>query len=313
MPDFPANAVTPVPEIERIVLLGHTGFIGGHLACFFRERFPAVELAGYSAPEMDLTHAEDADSLAGFLDLRTAVVMLAGVKRQFGDNLDTFSQNVQMAANLCRLLERRPVRRLVFFSSAAVYGEEVQNPGISEETPVHPTSLYGAAKYASECLFQKIVGGHGQSSLLILRPPLIYGPGDTGSGYGPSGFVTAAVNGEPITLWGDGTEKREFLFIDDVVEIVGRLALGRWSGVLNVASGKSCTYVDILNGISKTLGSRPSIASRPRTKDKVDHGFSNATLARLFPGFRFTAIEEGIRRLAAAHQFPVTSHAGGGG
>jgi UDP-glucose 4-epimerase len=288
------------PQIGRILILGESGFIGGHVGEAFRKRSSSIEVTGRSAPALDFTREEDVEEMADLFDPRTAIVVLAGIKRQLGDNLDTFSQNMQMAVNLCRLLEKRPVNRVVFFSSAAVYGEEIHNLNITEETPVHPTSFYGAAKYTAECLFQKVVQARGESSLLILRPPLIYGPGDTGDGYGPSGFVRAALNGATINLWGDGEELREFIFIEDAAQIICCLTLSEHSGVLNLVSGKSYAYQDLLDSISTELGRTAPTSSRPRSKKRVDHGFSNAGLRNLLPDFRFTPPEEGIRRLIAA-------------
>jgi len=295
-----SSAFRPGPEIKRLILLGQSGFIGTHLARHFRTHLPEIELIGRSAPQVDLTRENDVMQLADLLDLQTAVVMLAGVKRQLGDNLETFLQNLKMAVNLGRVLQDNPVRRFVFFSSAAVYGEEIHNTSITEATPVRPTSFYGAAKFAAECLFERVISGSSSSSLLILRPPVIYGPGDTGHGYGPSGFVTAASKDETITLWGDGTEQREFIFVEDAAEIVCCLMLGNCAGVVNLASGRSYTYLDVLSMVSNALGKEVRTATRPRSKPKVDHGFCNANLTKLLPDFTFTALDKGIQRLVTA-------------
>lgn len=285
---------------ERILILGHSGFIGSHLEKRYQRDFPGIEVIGRSAPKLDLTQEQDIEELADLLNPHTAVVVLAGVKRQLGDNLDTFSKNVQMAVNLCRILERHPVKRVLFFSSAAVYGEEIHNTNITEQTPVHPTSFYGAAKYTAECLFEKAMRSHEQSSLLILRPPLIYGPHDMGGSYGPSGFARAASKGETITIWGDGTEEREFIFVEDVAEIVSSLTFETFSGVLNLVSGRSYNYLDILDVLSNLLEKKIQTISRPRSKKKVDHRFSAALLAKQLPSFSFTALKDGIRRTMAA-------------
>src|SRR2546421_8155294 len=121
-------------RIERVLILGHSGFIGGHLVRWFREHSPGVKILGEALPNIDLIRGEDADKLAPLFDAGTAVIMCAAIKRQLGDNLDTFSRNVTMAVNLCRLLEKRPVARLVFFSSAAVYGEEIEGVAITTAT-----------------------------------------------------------------------------------------------------------------------------------------------------------------------------------
>jgi UDP-glucose 4-epimerase len=80
------------------------------------------------------------------------LVLAAAVKKQFGDTLEAHRQNMAIIENVCRLLEAYPVRRVIFMSSAAVYGEETENTDISELTPVNPTSFYGINKYTGERL-----------------------------------------------------------------------------------------------------------------------------------------------------------------
>jgi UDP-glucose 4-epimerase len=145
-----------------------------------------------------------------------------------------------------------------------------------------------------------MVGQQLGSSLLMVRPALVYGPHEPGYYYGPSGFLTKARARSPITLWGDGLELREFLYVDDVVEIVRRLTLGTATGVLNVVSGSSRTYLDALTAVAAILGGAPEVMSRPRTKDKVDHRFDNAALLAACPGASFTPLDEALRRIAAA-------------
>ena len=281
-------------HIRRVVILGHTGFIGSHLVRSFQGQCPGIDVVGHSLPSMDLVEETEVANLSDLFDRQTAVIMCAAIKRQLGDNQEAFAQNVKIVANLCRLLQDYPVRRFIYFSSAAVYGEDVHNTNISEETPVHPTSYYGIAKYTSECLLRKAVGEQRQGALLILRPPTVYGPGDPSS-YSPSGFLRAAIRQEKVTLWGDGSERREFIFVGDIVELVRRLTFHEYSGVLNVASGQSYTFSDTIDVVSQLVPPRLKIDSRPRTKKKADQGFSNGVLKRLFPDFSFTRLEEGAR------------------
>ena len=290
------GAMSRPRTFRRVVILGHTGFVGTHLERLFRLRSPECELIGRSAPGCDLTQEEHVRSLAPIVDLDTAVLMCAAIKRQFGDSLETFSRNLKMVTNLCALLRERPAGRLVFFSSAAVYGENIHHTNITEATPVSPTSYYGAAKFAAECLLQKAFPTSERSSLLVVRPALIYGPGDNGETYGPSGFVRAALSGRPITLWGDGAERREFVFVDDAVSLVHRLTFQDASGVVNLVSGRSQTFKEAVETVARVMGEELVLTSRPRTNAKVDHGFSNAALRQLVPDVAFTDLEEGIRR-----------------
>lgn len=282
--------------MKRIVLLGHSGFIGRHLEQAFKAVYPDTEIIGKSLPTIDLTKREDVDKLSDLFSPETAVVMCAAIKRQFGDTLEAFERNLTMTINLCRLFSQRPVEQFIFFSSSAVYGEDIHNTAISEETAVYPTSYYGMAKYSAECLYRKVIGGQNKGALKIIRPPLIYGFGDMGNTYGPAGFIKSALRGEQITLWGDGMERREFIFVEDIVRVVCALLKSDFKGVVNVASGKSHTFQDVLKVISGLMGDKLDIKTTSRTKDKVDNAFDNTRFMRLMPGFRFTSLEEGIRK-----------------
>jgi nucleoside-diphosphate-sugar epimerase len=286
---------------SRVLILGHTGYIGSRLAAAFGAMEPPMPVTGWSAPTLDLTLPESAAVLASALDADCALVVCAAIKKQLGDTLDVLTRNLTMVMNVCRALELAPVRRVVFFSSAAVYGEDVPHAtAITEATPVEPTSLYGIGKFTAERLLRRTVAAQPGSSLLILRPALVYGPHEPGYYYGPSGFLSKARARSPITLWGDGRELREFLFVDDVVDIVRRLTLGSATGVLNVVSGASRTYVDALDAVAAIAGGPPEVVSRPRSKDKVDHRFDNTALRRACPDAAFTPLVEALRRIAAA-------------
>lgn len=295
-------------DIRRILILGHTGFIGSHLQGFFHKRLPKIDVIGMSSSSVDLTKKNDALKLKGLFDLKTIVVMCAAIKRQFGDNLDYFSKNLKMIMNLCRVLCQHPVKRFIFLSSAAIYGEDVENKNITEATNVQPRSYYGMAKYISECLLNKVFDNQRKSSLLIMRPPLVYGPGEIEKTYGPGGFVKAAVNKEKITLWGDGQERREFIFLEDLLEITHRLTLHNCNGILNIVSGKNYTFREAIQIISHLGPFDIQVISRPRTKKKVDHQYSNAALMKILRDFYFTGLEEGIKKTIVAMKREVNAN-----
>ncbi len=99
-----------------------------------------------------------------------------------------------------------------------------------------------------------------------------------------------------MTLWGDGKKRREFIFLKDLVAIVFRLTVHGYSGVLNIVSGKSFTFADAIEAVSCLAPATLQVDSRARTKRKVDYGFRNDALMRLFPDTAFTGLEEGIRQ-----------------
>ena len=299
--------------IQRVLILGHSGYIGSHLHKFLCEEYHEVEVVGRSKREADLTKEDEVIALKELFDLKTAVIMCSGIKKQYGDTLDIFLQNMAMVTNVCSLLQECPVRRFVYFSSAEVYGEGVHNANITEETPVLPSSYYGIAKYSSEGLFRKVFERQENSSLLILRPTLVYGPGEQGTFYGPSGFVKSALNGNPVILWGDGEESREFVYIDDLVELVIRLTFHEFDGVVNIVFGQRHTFKRAVEIISRLIPFAIQTGSRPRTRPKVDQAYSNKLLAELLPDISFSSLEEGIKHVFDAEYQAIgrDRHAGG--
>jgi UDP-glucose 4-epimerase len=167
---------------------------------------------------------------------------------------------------------------------------------ISEESPVHPKTYYGIAKYTAECLLEKICTNL-QIHLTILRPPLIYGRDDLSRGYGPTGFTYKAENNEEIHLWGAGKEFREFIYVDDIGRTVKRLINNDYCGLLNLVSGKSHTYKEIVYLLHKIMGSNIKVISHQRTKEKVDHHFSNRLIHNVLGDFEFTSLKDGLRKM----------------
>ncbi|MFC1461944.1 NAD-dependent epimerase/dehydratase family protein [Verrucomicrobiota bacterium] len=291
------NPTKPSENIRRVLILGHSGFIGTRLVQYFQERSPDIEVIGKSFPPFDLTQYNDASELADMFDRETALIMLSAIKRQFADDLDSFLKNVVMVVNLCKVLQEHSVGRVIYFSSAAVYGEDIDNTGITEETPICPTSYYGMAKFTAERLLWKTISSNEQSSLLVLRPPTVYGPGDQGNTYGPVSFVKAAIEKRAITLWGDGEELRDFVFIDDIAAIVHRLVFNDYKGVLNIANGKSCSFKEILDIVVRSIPHQVEFGTRSRTKDKVDNVFLADRLLEVLPDLKFISMKEGVARM----------------
>jgi len=293
-------------QLRKVVILGHTGFIGQHLDKFFRRNSPQVEVIGKDLPDLDLTSEDSVRRLADLFTFDTGVIMLSCIKRQFGDTLDIFNQNLKMATNLCRLLKERPVRRLIYFSSSAVYGEDIHNVNITEETSVDLRSYYGMVKFITERLLWKTTNLYKGCSLLIMRPPTIYGDGDSSDSYGPVKFLNAALKDEEIILWGDGTELREFMFIDDIVDIAYQLMFSSYGGVVNLVSGVSYSFGDVLKAIESVVGRTARVNHRPRTKDKIDNVFCNNNLLRAIGTYTFTPLVQGIKALYEDSSMTIT-------
>ena len=189
----------------RIVIIGHTGFIGNNIYQNLINN-KENEILGISTNEIDLTKDKSAKTLSEILTPDCVVIMCAGIKKQLGDNLETFESNLNIVINFSKAISVIQPKKIIFFSSASVYGEDVAYPEmITEKTVVQPKTYYGIGKYAAEILLKKTCGEN-SIQLVIIRPPLVYGKDDLSLGYGPTGFTYTALNSEKIILWGAGSE-----------------------------------------------------------------------------------------------------------
>jgi UDP-glucose 4-epimerase len=284
-------------ESMRVLVLGHNGFIGREIVDLFQKQFPNNTVRGLSFPEIDLSTQNDVQKISPYFTQDTVVIMCAAVKKQWGDSLEIFNKNLQIIETLCGIIQDNPIQQLIYFSSAAVYGEDIHNTCINEDTSVQPRTFYGIGKFTAERLLWKVMSNQPNSTLTILRPPLIYGFGDESKGYGPAGFSEKLLHSQEITLWGDGSELREFLYVTDVARIVYEAACNPFRGVLNPVRGKSNSFQDVLDVLQKVTGRHPKLVRRDRSKEKVDNIFSQELLNQSFPDFTFTSLEKGLEEM----------------
>jgi UDP-glucose 4-epimerase len=281
---------------QKIVVIGSSGFIGRELLLHLQLMKIDAKIIPLSSKEIDLTNSTSAQQLNDIIDQKTIVFICAGIKKQLGDNLETFEKNVLIVQNCLKAEKIVSCQKTVFLSSAEVYGENINNLRISEKTPCSPSSYYGLAKKNSEELMQLVFRKAGKNSLIIARMPLVYGPRESQNIYGPSGFTNSALIQEPQLLWGDGTEKRNFLFVDDLVDVLFFISQTKFSGIINIANSKSNSFQDIINSLAqKKLNLK--LDFRPRTKEKVDQGYDISILKNLYPSFKPHSLQEGLDKL----------------
>ena len=144
-------------------------------------------------------------------------------------------------------------KRQVYISSDAIYADVKGK--ISEKSIASPNSLHGLMHLTRELMlrnkFEKI--------LCILRPTLIYGPGDTHNGYGPNRFINLALKNKSIPIFGNGEEKRDHIFIEDVVNIIFKCIVNDARGILNLASGKVYSFKHIAKEVISSSNSKSKL------------------------------------------------------
>jgi nucleoside-diphosphate-sugar epimerase len=202
--------------------------------------------------------------------------------------------NLRMAEAACRAFAAVPPAHLVYISSDAVYADDA-NP-VNERSPVAPSTTHGMMHAARELMLRTDYHG----PLAFLRPTLIYGAGDPHSGYGPNRFRKQAIKGEPVSVFGEGEEKRDHVAVDDVARLTLLILLHRSAGALNAVTGVATTFHDIAHIVAAQFSPPAKIvsAARPGPRPHLLHRFFDTTdLNKAFPDFHCEPLALGLARV----------------
>ncbi len=223
--------------------------------------------------------------------LRSGDAVVAAAAKAPCKDADMLVENIVMARALAQACSSVDLAHVVNISSDAVYAD---SPGpLSESSCASPGSLHGVMHLAREVLFANTV----KTPLAILRPSLLYGAGDPHNGYGPNRFRRLAEKGEEIVLFGEGEERRDHVYIDDVAELASRVLHRRSRGVLNIATGTVHSFRDIAGKVVALSGRAVEIRPTARSGPMPHNGyrpFDPAGTMQAFPDFRYTPLDEGL-------------------
>jgi UDP-glucose 4-epimerase len=275
----------------KILCLGSSGFAGKViLDSFLQEGDWKVE--GINSSQLDLTESKSVQNLSEKLSDETTLIYSARSKN-FKTPWEQLNNELNMVYNLSSALLQKRIRKCIYFSTLAVYDDSNSQQNISENTGVLPQSSYGIAKFAGECLLTQAATKM-EVPLVIFRSCKLYGPGDPNLEYGPGSFICSALKGETIQLYGDGSELRDHLFVEDLIKIVHHFVQSNESGVYNLASGVSRTYQDLLTLIRAVSKKEFQVSSISRTRSQIDQTVNVSKLKKTFPGLKLTPLEKGI-------------------
>jgi len=212
----------------------------------------------------------------------------------------TFSTNVDGTENVLNSCVRHNIKNIVAASSAAVYGETQIIP-ISENNKTNPSSPYGESKLKMEELIQSFSNKYNLNSI-ILRIFNVYGIGQSPEYAGViTKFLEKISKNEPLKIFGDGLQTRDFVSIHDVVDVMN-LAISNMEGkhgdVFNIASGKSITIKNVAELLIKLSGKNIDIKYSKQKEGEITHSCADITLAKknlnFYPRVEFS---EGIKDL----------------
>lgn len=303
----------------KILITGGAGFLGSHLVdaalargdrvVVFDHRLRGKCLSDATLARVETVEGDIFDQAAVERAAQECAVIfhcaaLVGVQAYANQPARTMDTEETGLRHVCRAALAVPGCKVVYASSSAVYGHAGGAVGLDEDMEVAPVSNYGVAKRFNEMYLR---AQHAETGLesISLRIFNVYGPRQDERLVIPR-FIRAALTGEPITLFGDGSQTRDFVYVGDVVQAALACA-DRVSGceVVNVASGVETSVRAMAQAIVTQTGSASAILCREIASDRaafeVERSFgSRDKLLRLAGGAPVTALEQGLAATIAS-------------
>jgi UDP-glucose 4-epimerase len=304
---------------RRVLVTGGAGFIGSNLVRALLERGDAVRvLDNFSTGNRATLHGLDVEVIEGELrsyervhnavrgtDVVFHLGALGSVPRSVQDPLTSSAVNVEGTLNVLLAARDEGVRRVVFSSSSSVYGTQSQLP-VREDLAPNPISPYGVAKLAAERYCISFSRVYEQFESVVVRYFNVFGPGQSPlSQYAAviPLFITAIAAGEPVTIHGDGEQRRDFTYVENVIEgtLLAADADQANGQVFNVAASSPATVNGLAESIGAILGREVTKVTAPPRPGDIRDSWADISAARAALDWEPAVdLEEGLRRTIAA-------------
>ncbi|ABB15290.1 SDR family oxidoreductase [Carboxydothermus hydrogenoformans] len=308
--------------MAKFLVTGGAGFIGSHIVeRLVRDGAEVVVLDDLSSgKEENLSEVldkitfikgdvRDLDLIKGItkdVDYILHEAAMASVPASIDDPLKCHEVNVTGTINVLLSAKENGVKRVVYAASSAVYGNNETLPKKEDMYP-EPLSPYAVSKYAGELYLQVFARIYGIEAV-GLRYFNVFGPKqDPNSQYAAviPKFIDALLKGMPPTIYGDGMQTRDFIFIDDVVEanMLALTARGASGKVFNIACGERISLNRLYKVIKEIIGvDIEPVYAEARVGDVRD-SLADISLARNILGFEpKVSLEEGLKKTVEWHK-----------
>jgi nucleoside-diphosphate-sugar epimerase len=219
----------------------------------------------------------------------------AGVRKSWGKDFEVYTvNNIEATQVLLEACVGTRIERLVYASSSSVYGDDTPLPMRETAVPA-PLSPYGVTKLAAEHLCNLYHANHGVPCV-SLRYFTVYGPRQRPD-MAFHKFLRAAILGEPIALYGDGEQTRDFTFVADAAAATAAAGTRGVPGrVYNIGGGSRVSVNQVLDIIARVSGRAPDVRREPKQMGDMRDTYADTSRARADLGFApSVTIEEGLR------------------
>ena len=220
----------------------------------------------------------------------------AGVRASWGKDFEIYTENnIKATQQLLEACKDKPIKRLIYASSSSVYGDVKEFP-MRETMFLQPVSPYGVSKLAAEHLCV-LYWKNFKVPTISLRYFTVYGPRQRPD-MAFNRFIKAIMKGEPIRIYGDGKQTRDFTFVADAVDAnISAMTNGTPGGVYNIGGGSRISVNDVLAILGRISGIEPKISYEERQKGDVQDTCADTTLAKKELLYEpKVGIEEGLRQ-----------------
>ncbi|MER3479060.1 MAG: epimerase [Meiothermus sp.] len=304
----------------NVLVTGGAGYIGSHLVDWLlaegwqvtcvdnfdpfydlaikrRNIAPHLDYSTYRLEEIDIRDVDGLRRLSGDYDVIVHLAAKASVRPSIEDPIGYQQVNVTGTQNLLELAKEWNVKQFVFASSSSVYGVNPRVPWREDDHVLMPISPYASTKVSGELL------GHVYSHLygirfIALRFFTVYGPRQRPD-QAIHKFARLIIRGEPVPIYGDGSTRRDYTYIDDVIEGI-RQAMdytGSTYEVINLGNNQTVGLLEMVRALEKALGKRAQLKNLPPQPGDVPQTWASVEKAHELLGFRpHTPFEAGVDR-----------------
>jgi UDP-glucose 4-epimerase len=261
---------------------------------------PFSKNSNFRFEQGDIRAKKTVDKTLQGIDIIIHLAALIDVSASVADPIETNDVNVNGTLNILQEAAKSKVKKVIFASSTAVYGETKELP-ITEGTLLNPISPYAASKVAAESYCKAFAGSYGFDAI-ILRFFNVYGPRNENSPY--SGVITKflqkACNNETLTVEGDGKQTRDFIHVNDVTRaIVSALRATKSKGeAFNVCTGKPTSINEIVDALRTITGKDLKVTHAPSRIGDIRNSYGSPAKSAQKLGFKSTvSLLDGLKML----------------